>query len=126
MKLHRKTNVFERLLLIVGLGIAIFGFYLLNMAFDNSGRVFDLTMLSAVFLWMLLIFVMILAAISENQREELAIIISEHIKETKILRTISNEHLEEIRLLREELKISQEVRDEYVNKVKKSKSTKRK
>ncbi|MFW5747077.1 MAG: hypothetical protein ACOCWQ_06025, partial [Nanoarchaeota archaeon] len=65
----------------------------------------DIDMLSAVFLWLLLIFMMIVAAIVENQREELGIIVSEHIKEAKILQQINKSSLEEIRLLREEIKL---------------------
>jgi uncharacterized membrane protein len=103
MNVKRKINVFEKLLLLIGIGIAVVGFYLLNRVFATQDRLFDGTMLIGVLLWLLLIFVMILCAIAENQREELNVIIAEHIKETRLLREISKEHLEEIRLLRDEV-----------------------
>ena len=60
-------------------------------------------------LWFNLIFLMILCAIAENQREELGIIVQDQAKElrimreeTQLLRQINEEQLEEIKLLREE------------------------
>jgi hypothetical protein len=110
MRIKRRSNAFEKLLLLVGFAIGVLGFYLLNIAFTVSGSLFNLDMLQAVFLWLLLIFMMILCAIAENQREELGIIIAEHVQETrllkeeiKLLRDISNEHLDEVKLLRKDL-----------------------
>ena len=101
--------MFEKMLLLIGISVAVVGFYMLNKAFIEHGRVFDLDMLMNVFLWFNLIFLMILCAIAENQREELGIIVQDQAKElrimreeTQLLRQINEEHLEEIKLLREE------------------------
>jgi hypothetical protein len=110
MNIKRNTNIFEKLLLLVGVAIAIIGFYLLNKVFSTAGRVFDVQMLSAVFLWLMLIFFMIVCAITENQREELGIIATDQAQEvrlmreeTRLLKEISKEHLVEIKLLRQDL-----------------------
>lgn len=100
-QITRKTNVFERLLLLVGVAISIIGIFLLNAIFKQQGNSFTPELLIALLVWLLLIFIMILCAISENQREELSIIINEHIKETRFLREISKEHLDEIKMMRD-------------------------
>jgi uncharacterized membrane protein YcjF (UPF0283 family) len=93
----RKSTVFEKLLLIVGIVVGIVGFKLLNAAYaQNPGLSWHA--LIALFLWLLLIFLIILTDSSEGIKEELAIIIKEHVAETKLLR-------EEVKLLREDLKI---------------------
>jgi len=56
-----------------------------------------------VFLWLILIVILILAATMEDVKEELAIVIKEHIEETKLLRDISNSQLEQLKLLNERL-----------------------
>jgi hypothetical protein len=92
----RKSTFFEKLLLLVGVIVGIVGFKLLNAAYmDNPGLTW--LALIALFLWLILIFHIILTDSSESIKEELAIIIKEHVTETKLLR-------EEVKLLRTDLK----------------------
>ncbi len=92
----RSSTFFEKLLLLVGVVVGIIGFKLLNAAYaQNPGLSWQA--LIALFLWLLLIFLIILTDSSESIKEELAIIIKEHVTETKLLR-------EEVKLLRADLK----------------------
>jgi len=93
----RKSTFFEKLLLIVGIGVGIVGFKLLNVVY-GANPVLNWHALIAIFLWLVLIFLIILTDSSESIKEELAIIIKEHIEETKLLK-------EEIKLLRADLGI---------------------
>lgn len=100
-KIDRKVSVFEILLLIVGIGIIAAGIYIFNLLLAEGYALLDY--ITFVILWLVLIFLLIMCAISENSREELGIIISENNKEIKLLRDISKEHLEEVKLMRESL-----------------------
>lgn len=92
----RSSTFFEKLLLIVGIVVGIIGFKLLNATYaQNPGLSWQA--LIALFLWLVLIFLVILTDSSESIKEELAIIIKEHVTETKLLR-------EEVKLLRTDLK----------------------
>ncbi len=99
----RKINVFEKILLPVGIGLTFLGFYLILLA-EQTGSVIGWMRLSTVFVWMLLLFVVIVSATTEDMKEELALIQKEHVTEIKLLKEISNEQLQEIKLLRNEFK----------------------
>src|SRR3989344_8773192 len=88
----KQSTLFEKLLLLIGMLIVIVGFWLINKAFVNE-PVINWASISALFLWFLLIFLVILTDSSESIKEELAPIIKEHINETKLLK-------EEVILLR--------------------------
>jgi len=106
----RKLNFFEFILLFVGIGVGIIGFLIISNHYQsNPSLTWDL--FQTVFMWLLLIVVLILAATMEDVKEELAVIIKGHVEETKLLKEetvllkeISHRQLEEIRLLREDLK----------------------
>jgi len=105
----RKINFFEVVLLIVGISVGIVGFMMINSLYQVD-PVISWDLLGAVFLWLILIVILILAATMEDVKEELAIVIREHIEETKIMREdtrllkqINNRQLEELVLLRKEL-----------------------
>ena len=99
----RKINAFEKILLPVGIGLTFLGFYLILLA-EQSATEIGWLRLGTVFAWMMLLFVVILAATSEDMKEELALIQQEHVTEIKLLKEISNEQLQEIKLLRDDLK----------------------
>ncbi|MEM3374064.1 MAG: hypothetical protein QXE31_02470 [Candidatus Woesearchaeota archaeon] len=102
--LSRKYNLFEKLLLPVGFGLTFFGFYLIFLA-EKLNTQTAWIRLSAVFSWMILLFLIIISSATENMKEELLLIQKEHSSEIKLLRDITHEQLEEIKLLRQELKI---------------------
>jgi len=88
---YRKSTIFEKLLLIVGVSVGIIGFWLINKLYQQD-LIISWQLLMSVFLWFLLIFIIILTASNEGIKEELSIIIKQHIEETKLIK-------EEIKLL---------------------------
>lgn len=95
----RRITFFEVVLLIVGICIGVVGFKVIKMLYESSGSVLSYDLFITIFLWLTLIILLILAATMEDVKEELAIVIREHINETRVLRDINKEMLEEIRLL---------------------------
>lgn len=81
----RASTLFEKLLLTVGIAISIIGFWLINSLY-NQNAVLSWQFLTAIFLWLLLIFVVILTASNESVKEELSTIIKHHIEETKLIK----------------------------------------
>ena len=102
--LGRKINVFEKLLLPVGIGLTFFGFYLILLAGQTNTDSAWLR-LTTVFSWMMLLFLVIVTATTEDMKEELGLIQREHVTEIKLLREITHEQLQEIKLMRQETKI---------------------
>ena len=102
--LGRKINVFEKLLLPVGIGLTFFGFYLILLAGQTNTDSAWLR-LTTVFSWMMLLFLVIVTATTEDMKEELGLIQREHVTEIKLLREITHEQLQEIKLMRQEIKI---------------------
>ena len=96
---HRKINFFEKLLLPVGIGITFFGFYLIVLA-DRNNTLLSWARLSTLFAWMLLLFIIIVTAATEDMKEELAQIQREHVTEIKLMREFVHDQLEETKLLR--------------------------
>jgi ATP/ADP translocase len=90
----RKSNFFEFILLLIGVAITVIGFFIINRLFVHDGAVtWDL--ITAVFLWLALILMTVIAATQEDVKEELGLIIRELSEEIKILKEISSEHLKE-------------------------------
>jgi len=81
----RASTLFEKLLLLVGIAIGVIGFWFINTIFSQN-PIFSYEFLMVIFLWLLLIFIVILTASNESIKEELAVIIKEHIDETRLLR----------------------------------------
>ena len=101
--MDRKISFFEKILLLVGLFTAIVGFYLIDLVYTGSGRILDFNMLQTVFMWILLLFIIVITALSEHQKLETAKISSELHKETKLMREMIKDQVVEIKLLREDL-----------------------
>ena len=96
----RKSTLFEKLLLIIGIAIGIIGFWLINSVYSQN-QVLSWQLVTAIFLWLLLVFIVILTASNESIKEELCIIIKDHIEETRLIK-------EETKLLKEETKLVKE------------------
>ncbi|MFH0868400.1 MAG: hypothetical protein V1831_03730 [Candidatus Woesearchaeota archaeon] len=94
-KRFQTSTAFEKMLLVVGVAIGIIGFWFINtIYYDQPGLSWQF--LTSVFLWLTLIFLVILTDSNESIKEELSIIIREHIGETKLLK-------EEVKSLNENL-----------------------
>ncbi len=87
-----QSNLFQKLLLIIGISVGIIGFWMINKIYINE-QMLSWSFIIAVFLWLLLIFMVILTDSSESIKEEVSAVIKEHINETRLLR-------EEVVLLR--------------------------
>ncbi len=80
----RAPNVFERILLIIGMLIIVVGYALINKVVKVEG--FTSTTLIAIFVWLALICIVIVASVAENTKEELRVIIENQLQELKLLR----------------------------------------
>lgn len=96
MQAFPKINLYQKLILLVGVGLIIIGFYFTNKLFVDDGRLTWNTLIAG-FLWMLTILILILADTTETIKQELKQVILE-------LKDIQSEQLLEIKLLRDELK----------------------
>jgi len=81
----RRSTLFEKLLLIIGISIGIIGFWLINSLYKQD-MLITWQFLTSVFLWLMLIFIVILTASNESVKEELSTIIKQHIEETKLVK----------------------------------------
>ena len=98
----RKINLFEKILLPVGIGLTFLGFYMIILA-DRDSTMGAYLRLTSVFCWIILLFIVIMCAAMEDMKEELSLIQKEHMTEIKLLREVVHEQLQEIRLLRQDL-----------------------
>ena len=94
----QRLNFFEKMLLIVGLGVTITGFYYINKIYTGEGHL-SWALLQAAFLWLLLLFMIILTDSNESIKEELKEVINKHVEETRLLKKISQEQLAELKFL---------------------------
>lgn len=99
----RKINVFEKILLPVGIALTFLGFYLILLS-EQTNSMIGWLRLSTVFIWMMLLFMVILNATTEDMKEELAIIQKEHVTEIKLLKELVHEQVQEMKLFRSEFK----------------------
>lgn len=102
-KFYRRTNFFEKVLFLIGLVIIAVGFYFINKLYTGEGNL-SWSLLQAVFLWLVLLFLIILTDSNESVKEELKEVIKEQSMEVKLLKKIAKEQLEEIKLLRVDLR----------------------
>jgi hypothetical protein len=99
----RKTTFFEKILLVMGIFLGAAGFFAINSLFLSAGGILDVGLLIAIFLWAILLFLVIIAATAENQREETVIINRELRQETKLMKELVSDQVTEIKLLRADL-----------------------
>jgi len=83
--IKRKTNIFEKILLVIGICLIIIGYIALHRAVMIEGSI-SWEFLQAVFLWVLMILLVILAAVNENMKEELKLVVQTQAEEVRLLR----------------------------------------
>jgi len=79
----RKTSVFEKLLLFIGLLILVIGYFLINKVFISEGYTLSWGLLQTVFLWLIMVIFIIMLAIGEDIKEG---ILLDQFDEIKALR----------------------------------------
>lgn len=84
-ELGRKINAFEKILLIIGIALIVLGYMAIHKLIVAQGA-FSWASLQTIFLWLLMILLVILAAVNENLKEELKVVIENQLEEIKLLR----------------------------------------
>jgi hypothetical protein len=99
--MHRKPNPFEIALAIVGISVVGIGVYMLKLLYTLGTSASDLII--AVLLWLMLIFLVILAAIAESQREDLSIIMRDVDAQLIVVRELQRDVVTELRVFKDQL-----------------------
>jgi hypothetical protein len=84
MWLNRKINFFEKVLVLTGFFAILIGYLLIQGPVMAEG--ITLNSLQVIFLWLILVVLIIIAAINENMKEELKIVVANQSKEMRLLR----------------------------------------
>jgi len=79
-----KPNVFEKIVLAIGVAIILFGYALVHKTVALEG--FNTATIHLVFLWLILVTLIILLAVNENIKEELKQIIEVQLDEIRQFR----------------------------------------
>ena len=82
---RRKPNAFETILLVIGIALIIIGYIVIHRMAVVEGFL-SWELLQTTFLWLLMILLVILAAVNENMKEELKIVIQNQVEEMRLLR----------------------------------------
>lgn len=98
---RRKSTFFEKILLIIGLGVILLGFHFINSVY-SAGLESMWGMVQAVFIWLVLIILVVLLATGEDIKEELSIIMRQQVNESKVAN-------EELKLLKEETQLMKQI-----------------
>ena len=80
----RKLNMFERILLVVGIFVLVGGYTLIHALIIQEGLSTQTAVL--IFLWLILVLLVIVAAVAENMKEEIKVITANQTQEIKLLR----------------------------------------
>lgn len=84
MEHPRKPNMFENILLIIGILIIIVGYAFVQKRVLIEG--FTTAVLQTVFLWLMLSALVIIVSVTENMKEELKDVVNNQLKEIRFLR----------------------------------------
>jgi len=82
----RKPTPFEVALVAVCIITIAIGYIAINFLFMKDDGVYTWNLLYAIILWLMLIVLFIIAAINEDMKEELGIVIKDQHEEIKLLR----------------------------------------
>ena len=69
MEKKRRTSIFEKMLLVVGLLLLVIGYFFINKVFIAEDYKISWGFLQTVFLWLLMVIFIILLAIGEDIKE---------------------------------------------------------
>ena len=87
----RNPNVFEKVLLVVGIAIVMIGYTFIHRMYTVSGSVLTWELIMSMLLWLIGLTLIISLAVNENVKEE--------------LRTVAENQLSELKLIKEELQL---------------------
>lgn len=100
---RRKATAFEIMLLILGVVVLVAGFILIRNTFITEGKTLSWFMIGAIFSWLTLLILFVVSELNADVKEELSMVMREHVDQTKILKEINHALLAEIKGLREDM-----------------------
>jgi len=84
-KYIRTPTIFEKLLLVVGIVVVIMGYGMIHkLALMDNALSWD--MIISIFMWMLVILLIVMAAVTENVKEETRAVLEREIEKIRLLR----------------------------------------
>ena len=83
MEKKRRTSIFEKLLLVVGILVLTVGYFFINKTFVAENFQLTWGFLQTVFLWLLMVIFIILLAIGEDIKEGILIDQLDEIRQLK-------------------------------------------
>lgn len=81
---NRRPNTFEKILLVVGVAVLMVGYGLIHRQILIDG--FTVNVIMAIFLWLMLVVLMIIAAVNENIKEEIKQVVELQLQEIRLMR----------------------------------------
>jgi len=88
----RIPNLFEKILLVIGVLVIIVGYGVINRVMQITGGGFNWETVNGIFLWLILIALVILLSVEENMKEELKMVLENQAEEAKLLREELRQH----------------------------------
>ena len=102
-KPRRKATAFEIMLLVLGVIVLVAGFILIRNTFITEGKTLSWFMIGAIFSWLTLLILFVVSELNADVKEELSLVMREHVDQTKILKEINHALLAEIKGMRDDM-----------------------
>ena len=102
-KPRRKATAFGIMLLVLGVVVLVAGFILIRNTFITEGKTLSWFMIGAIFSWLTLLILFVVSELNADVKEELSLVMREHVDQTKILKEINHALLSEIKGMREDI-----------------------
>lgn len=81
----RTPTIFEKLLLVVGIVVVIMGYGIIHKL-ALIDKALSWNMILSIFLWMLVILLIVMTAVTENVKEEVRAVLEREIEKIRLLR----------------------------------------
>lgn len=82
----RNPNVFEKVLLVIGIAIVMIGYTFIHRMYTVTGSVITWDLIICMLLWLMSLVLIINLAVSENVKEELKIVAESQLQELKYIK----------------------------------------
>ena len=82
----RNPNVFEKILLVIGIGVVMVGYTFIHRMYTYTGSVLTWDLIISMMLWLIALVMIISLAVSENVKEELKILAENQLAELKLIK----------------------------------------
>ncbi|MBW2995169.1 hypothetical protein KY312_02360 [Candidatus Woesearchaeota archaeon] len=82
----RNPNVFEKILLVIGIAVVMVGYTFIHRMYTYSGSTLTWDLIISMLLWLISLVLIINLAVSENVKEELRIVAENQLAELKLIK----------------------------------------